>query len=46
MPMKHGLNQGTELKRMDRSEGFRTPRRSIHDYGTVGCTKDPVGRRK
>ena len=25
---------------------LENPRRSIHDYGTVGCTKDPVGRGK
>ena len=31
---------------MDRFEGLENPRRSIHDYGTVGSTKDPVGRGK
>ena len=27
-------------------KALENPRRSIHDYGTVGCTKDPVGRGK
>ena len=27
-------------------KALENPRRSIHDYGAVGCTKDPVGRRK
>ena len=42
--MKHGLIQGTELKK--EWIALKNPRRSIHDYGTVGCTKDPVGRGK
>ena len=25
-------------------KALENPRRSTHDYGTVGCTKDPVGR--
>ena len=25
-------------------KALENPRRSIHDYGTAGCTKDPVGR--
>ena len=45
--MKHGLIQGTELKKewID-LKALENSRRSIHDYGTVGCTKDPVGRGK
>ena len=45
--MKHGLIQGTELKKewID-LKALENPRPSIHDYGTVGCTKDPVGRGK
>ena len=27
-------------------KALENPRRSIHGYGTVGCTKDPVGRGK
>ena len=27
-------------------KALENPRRSIHDYGTDGCTKDPVGRGK
>ena len=27
-------------------KALENPRRSVHDYGTVGCTKDPVGRGK
>ena len=41
------LNSGHRVKKewID-LEALENPRRSIHDYGTVGCTKDPVGRGK
>ena len=41
------LNSGHRVKKewID-LKALENPRRSIHDYGTVGCTKDPVGRGK
>ena len=45
--MKHGLIQGNRVKKewID-LKALENPRCSIHDYGNVGCTKDPVGRGK
>ena len=41
------LNSGHRVKKewID-LKALEDPRRSIHDYGTVGCTKDPVWQRK
>ena len=41
------LNSGHQVKNewID-LKALENPRRSIHDYGTVGCTKDPVGSGK
>ena len=41
------LNSGHRVKKewID-LKALENPRRSIHDYGTDGCTKDPVGRGK
>ena len=41
------LNSGHRVKKewID-LKALENPRRSIHDYGTVRCTKDPVGRGK
>ena len=45
---KTWLNSGHRVKKewIDLMKALENPRRSIHDYGTVGCTKDPVGRGK
>ena len=41
------LNSGHRFKKEWISlKALENPPRSIHDYGTVGCTKDPVGRGK
>ena len=41
------LNSGHRVKKeWNDLKALENPRRSIHDYGTVGCTKDPVGRGK
>ena len=41
------LNSGHRVKKewID-LKALENPRRSIHDYGTVGCTKDQVGKGK
>ena len=39
------LNSGHRVKKecID-LKALANPHRSIHDYGTIGCTKDPAGR--
>ena len=41
------LNSGHRVKKESIDlKALENPRRSIHNYGTVGCTKDPVDRGK
>ena len=40
------LNAGHRIKEWVDLEALQNPRRSIADYGTVGCTKDLMGRGK
>ena len=45
---KTWLNAGHRIKKewVDDLEAFQNPHRSVADYGTVGCTKDLMGRGK
>ena len=45
-PMKLGILQAVELKKWVGLKVLENPRRSIVDYGTVGCTTDLMGRGK
>ena len=45
-PMKLGFLQAIELKKWVGLKALENPRLSIVDYGTVGCTKDLMGRSK